>query len=204
MAEESHQKMKAAEKAHKDYVAKNLTEFEKVKQADLDRLKQAEDIGKSNVKLRQEALEGKTEALKNEKQAELDKLAAGVKETTSRPGETYGEKRALYNIAGVNALTLGSGVGLGAAIGTLPAAGLAGAGLLGSNLMYSKPAQTWLKNKAIAERPEWMQNAAKAIKENPAIGPLSAIESYQESRKKPGVHVYDPVTGKEIKKSNLP
>ena len=204
MAEESHQKMKAAEKAHKKYVEQNLADFEKVKQADLARLKQAEDIGKSNVKLRQEALEGKTKSLQDEKQAELDKLAAGVKETTSRPGETYGEKRALYNMAGVNALTGLGSVGLGSAIGVLPAAGVAGATLLGTNTLYSKPVQTWLKNKAIAERPEWMQKAAQAIRENPSIGPLSLVESFEESRKKPGVHVYDPATGKEIKKGNLP
>jgi hypothetical protein len=204
LAEKSFQDLKAAEDAHKKYVAKNLADFEAAKAADLERLKQAQGIAKSNVGMQKEAMTGKTKAFEAEKQAEIDKLAGGVKEATSRPGETYGEKRALYNMAGVNSLTGLGGVGLGAMIGAAPAAGIAGATLLGTNALYSKPVQTWLKNKAVAERPQFMQDIATAIKENPATGPLAAVESFEESRKKPGVRVYDPVTGKEIKKGNLP
>ena len=206
LAEKSFQDMKAAEKVHKEYVAKNLADFEAAKAADLARLKQSQDIAKSNVGMQKEAMVGKAEAFNAEKQAEIDRLAGGVKEATSRPGETYGEKRALFNMAGVNSLTGLGGVGLGAAIGVGPAAGVAGATLLGTNALYSKAAQDWLKNKAVAQRPQFMQDVATAIREQPAAGPLAAVESYQESRKKPGVRVYDPVTGKEITgpRGNLP
>ena len=165
-----------------------------------DKAKDLENsLANKNIKMRKEAIQAKTDVTKKG-------VDTAVKEATSRPGETYGEKRALYNLAGVNALTGGSAIGLGALLGIPTAASLAGAGIAGSRLLYAKPVQDFLKKAATSERPQALKTLGTEMRTHAPLGALSTVQNYEAARERPGVQVINPETGEEINppQGNLP
>ena len=165
-----------------------------------DKVKDLENsLANKNIKMRKEAIQAKTDVTKKG-------VDTAVKEATSRPGETYGEKRALYNLAGVNALTGGSAIGLGALLGIPTAASLAGAGIAGSRLLYAKPVQDFLKKAATFDRPQALKTLGTEMRTNAPLGALTTVQNYEAARERPGVQVINPETGEEINspRGNLP
>lgn len=216
MAEKAYKEMMENRAAHKTFVKDVTNHVNSVKEAELKALKGSDNpvsefkLIDKNIDLRKDALQNKVDVEKAAKDANINQLSGAIKDIVTSPGENYAEKRGIYNWLGGGALT-GSAAGLAHLVGLPIAAGVSAATIGGARGLYSKPVQEWLKTKAVSERPEAIKQLGQAIKQNTPLGALTAVESIEQSKKKPavtapGVHVLDPVTGLPINgpKGGLP
>ena len=116
-------------------------------------------------------------ALKGQAEKQIGAHEAAIKGTTG-PERTPEGKRLGYTL-GAGSL-LGGGYGLsrlGFDPGTAITAG--GATILGAKGLYSSPVQNWLKQKALAQRPQAVQAAGEALKANAPVAGLTAVQERQ-------------------------
>jgi hypothetical protein len=118
-------------------------------------------------------------ALQNQAQKQIGTQKAAI-ETAAGPERSAEGKRVGYAL-GTGSLGLG-GYGL-TRLGVDPSTALAlgGGTILGAKGLYSSPVQDLLKKAALAERPEVVQAAGRALKSNAPMAGLAAAQARQSS-----------------------
>jgi hypothetical protein len=116
-------------------------------------------------------------ALQNQAQKTIGTHKAAIEGATG-PERTPEGKRLGYAL-GTGSLGLG-GYGL-TRLGVDPgtALGIGGTAILGAKGLYSSPVQNWLKQKALATRPQAVQAAGQALKANAPLAGLTAVQERQ-------------------------
>jgi hypothetical protein len=118
-------------------------------------------------------------ALKGQAEKQIGAHEAAIKGATG-PERTPEGKRLGYTL-GAGSL-LGGGYGL-SRLGVDPGTALAlgGGTILGAKGLYSSPVQNFLKQKALAERPQVVQAAGQALKANAPLAGLTAVQQRQNN-----------------------
>jgi hypothetical protein len=128
----------------------------------------------------QSSLAAQKAALQNQAQKQVGAHQAAIGEVAgpSTANKDYAEKRLGYQLG------LGGIGGYGLShygVDPLTSLALSGGAIAGTRGLYSSPVQNWLKQKALATRPEMVRQAGEALKANAPVAGLTAVQARQRS-----------------------